>query len=305
MSKTNPASLDLNLIRVFLAVWDARSLTDAGERLHLTQPAVSHALKRLRDEFNDPLFVRVANAMVPTEAASRLEGPVRQALAIIHRAVHEHGGFDPASSDRSFRIAMSDVSAFVLLPALLAKLEKCAPGVQLESVRVDPSTVSAQLRTGEIDLALGFLPDLEEGCLGHLLLKDSCVCLLRAGHPLADAKLDAEDFAKLRFVYAGSGAPGHLMTERWLDQIGIKRTIALRVAHFTIAPEIVKQTDLAVVFPLSMAKRVNQSNDFCLLSIPGDTQDIDVKVHTHVNFSSDSGINWLRDLMTGLFATEN
>ncbi len=303
MSTTNPASLDLNLTRVFLAVWDARSLTDAGERLHLTQPAVSHALRRLREQFDDPLFVRVSNSMVPTEAATRLEGPVRQALAIIHRAVNEHGGFDPARSERTFRIAMSDVSEFVLLPPLLAVLARCAPGVRIESIRIDPSTVGAQLRTGEKDLAIGFLPDLGEGCVGHRLLVDTCVCLVRAGHPSANVALDADGFARLRFVHAGIDATGHQMTDRWLEQVGIQRTIALRVGHFTIAPEIVRSTDLAVIFPRSMAERVNRANDFCLLPLPADPLTFEVKVHTHPNFASDSGIQWLRQLAVRQWAS--
>jgi DNA-binding transcriptional LysR family regulator len=304
MHEMNLTSLDLNLVRVFLAIWDARSLTDAGERLHLTQPAVSHALRRLRDEFEDPLFVRVSNAMVPTDAATRLESPLRQALGIIHRAVHEHSAFEPTRAVRVFRLAMSDVSEFVLLPRLLAELERSAPGVRLESVRVDPATISAQLRTGEVDLALGYLPGLEEGCVSDLLTLDTFVCLVRAEHPLANVELTARTFSELRFVHARlGGATGHQMVERWLDTHGVERTVALRLAHFTIAPEIVRQTDLAVIFPRNMAERVNHAGAFRLLSLPFETLSVEVKVHTHSHFASDLGIRWLRDTLIKQWST--
>jgi len=297
MRQINQNSLDLNLVRVFLAIWDTRSLTDAGERLHLTQPAVSHALRRLRDEFNDPLFVRVGHSMTPTEAAQRLEQPLRQAVSLIHRALQEHVAFDPAKANRIFRIAMSDVSEFVLLPRLQAALAELAPGVLIESVRIVPEAISAQLRTGEVNLALGYLPNLEEGCVSHKLATDSFICLVRSGHPLASVGLTADNFSTLRFVYAGMEATGHQMVERWLDLHQVKRTIALRLAHFTVAPEIVRQTDLAVIYPRSMALQLSQYGDFALLKLPFKTLPIDVMVHTHAHFSSDLGIRWIRDLL--------
>src|SRR5258708_27859066 len=103
----NNTGLDLNLLRIFLAIWDLRSLTAAGDRLGLTQPAISHALRRLRDRFDDPLFVRAANRMLPTEAAVRLHEPFHQAFAIINRAIQERAAFDPTTSPRVFLVAMS------------------------------------------------------------------------------------------------------------------------------------------------------------------------------------------------------
>jgi Transcriptional regulator len=117
MNKPNLGIADLNLLRVFLAIWDLRSLTAAGDRLGLTQPAVSHALRRLRNLFEDPLFVRRPTGMVPTEAAFRLYPPLAQALSIINDAVQQHAKFDPATARREFRISMSDMSEFLFSSA--------------------------------------------------------------------------------------------------------------------------------------------------------------------------------------------
>lgn len=296
MNGVNFATLDLNLIRVFLAIWDTRNLTAAGERLHLTQPAVSHALRRLRDDLGDPLFVRSVNAMIPTDGATRLEPALRQAVSLIQRAVQEGMAFDPLRTQRLFRIAMSDVSEFVLLPPVLAELERCAPGIRIESVRIDPGSVGGQLRTGEVDMALGYLPGLEEGCVSELLGRDSFVCLVREGHPLEARRLCVTDFAQLRFMYAGPEAPGHQMAETWLDGLGVRRNVGLRLAHFTLAPEIVRNTDLAVIFPRSMAERVNHAGGFRLVELPDGAPNIEVKSYTHAHFASDQGIRWLQNL---------
>ncbi|MFL9923052.1 LysR family transcriptional regulator [Herbaspirillum lusitanum] len=297
MRKINTETLDLNLIRVFLAIWDTKSLTDAGERLCLTQSAVSHALKRLRAEFNDPLFVRDANSMVPTSAATQLQVPLRQAIGIINSAVMEYTAFDPMRTNRVFRIAMSDVSEYYYLPPLLAELEQTAPMVQLEVVRLDIHSVGASLYTGDVDLAVGYLPGLKGECVDKPLLTDSFVCLVRAGHPYAMRELSRSNFTDLRFIYVGTEATGHQMVEQWLDESGIRRKTALRLGHFTMAPEIVRRTDLAVIYPRSIAERVNRSQEFVLLELPFEPPSIEVKVHTHAHFTSDMGIQWLSNML--------
>jgi hypothetical protein len=124
MTKHHIGVADLNLLRVFLAIWDLRSLTAAGDRLGLTQPAVSHALRRLRNLFDDPLFLRTPGGMVPTDAAYRLHPPLAQAFAIINEAVQQTGKFDPATVQRVFRVSMSDMSEFYFLPPLVAMLDR-------------------------------------------------------------------------------------------------------------------------------------------------------------------------------------
>ena len=295
------ALADLNLLRVFLAIWDLRSLTAAGVRLGLTQPAVSHALGRLRRTFDDPLFVRAPGGMVPTDAATRLHGPLGQAFGIINRALHEHAAFDPATADRAFRIAMSDVSEFYYLPPLLAWLGTAAPGVRIETVQVAAGVAGAALRTGEVDLVVGYVPGLDADCVSERLFMDGFVCLVRAGHPAAGGALTAEGLAGLRFVHADTSASGHRLVEQHLAGLGIARRHAVRTAHFTVAPEIVGSTDLAVLFPRSVAERVNRGGGFCLLELPFALPDVEIAVHSHSHFSGDLGIRWLRGRLVAMF----
>jgi len=149
MNKSHPVVTDLNLLRVFLAISELRSLTAAGERLGLTQPAVSHALRRLRNLFDDPLFVRTPTGMAPTDAARQLHGPLTRAFDIIDLAVQQVAHFDPATANRVFRISMSDMSEFYFLPPLLAKLAEVAPGVRVEIASAAVEAVGAAMRSGE------------------------------------------------------------------------------------------------------------------------------------------------------------
>lgn len=299
----NPGTVDLNLMRVFLAIWDTHSMTLAADRLALSQPAVSHCLRRLRDVFQDPLFVRTSEGMQPTAAAVKLHGPIDRALDLINGAMQRHAGFDAATSFRRFRISMSDMSAFYFLPPLLAAFEKDAPGVGLEIAPVPLNSVESGMRSGDIDLAIGYVPGLSQDCLSQTLFHDRYVCMVRAGHPLARRALTRQRVGELRYVFTDSAATGHGLTEKWLGQMDIQRNIVLHLPHFIAAPEIVRSTDLAVIFPQSIAKCFNRGRHFRLLPLPFDLPPIEVKLHLHRRFEADAGLAWLRATMTDMFST--
>ncbi|UQP52010.1 LysR family transcriptional regulator [Burkholderia cenocepacia] len=298
MTKPNSGIADLNLLRVFLAIWDLRSLTAAGDRLELTQPAVSHALRRLRTIFDDPLFVRTPTGMVPTDAAHRLYPPLAQALSIINEAVQQLAKFDPATARRVFRISMSE---FYFLPPLVALLERDAHGIRIEAVNVPVESVSAAMRAGEIDLALGYVPGLDAGCVSETLFVDEHVCVVRANHPLGKARPTRDDLTALRYVYASTNATGHRMVEQWLDELNFKRDVVVRLPHFVVAPEIVMNSDLAVIFPKSLAQRFNRGRAFRILPLPFTLPPIEIQVHSHTQFTSDPGVAWLRDTIYSMF----
>jgi DNA-binding transcriptional LysR family regulator len=304
MTKSPPGITDLNLLRVFLAISDLRSLTAAGERLGLTQPAVSHALRRLRTLFDDPLFVRTPTGMVPTDAAVRLHAPLTHAFGIINVAVQQLAKFDPATAHRVFRISMSDMSEFYFLPPLLAMIDSTAPGIRIEVTNFSVESVSAAMRSGEIDLALGYVPGLDAACVSKTLFVDEHVCVVRAGHPLRKRHPTKEDLAGLRYVYASTNATGHRMVEQWLEELNLRRDIVLRLPHFVVAPEIVQNTDLAVIFPKSIAQRFNRTKAFRILPLPFSLPPIEIQVHMHVQFSADPGIAWLRDAICGMFSVQ-
>jgi DNA-binding transcriptional LysR family regulator len=262
---------------------------------------VSHALRRLRNLFEDPLFVRTPNGMVPTDAAFRLYPPLAQAIAIINEAMQQLAKFDPATAQRVFRVSMSDMSEFYFLPPLIALLDREARGIRIDVVNIPVESVSASMRAGEIDLALGYVPGLDAGCVSQTLFVDEHVCVVRAGHPLRKAKPSREDLSALRYVYASTNATGHRMVEQWLDELNLKRDVVLRLPHFVVAPEIVMNTDLAVIFPKSIARRFNRGKAFRILPLPFALPPIEIQVHSHTQFASDAGITWLRETIHAMF----
>ncbi|TKW76860.1 MAG: LysR family transcriptional regulator [Bradyrhizobium icense] len=288
--------LDLNLLRVFFAIWDLRNLTAAGNRLNLTQPAISHALRRLRQRFNDPLFVRSTNRMLPTETAVRLHGPLDQAFAIINRALQEGAAFDPLVTQRRFRIAMSDIAEIYALPRLLGKLTRLAPMARIDVVPLQPDDGVAAMRSGEIDLSVGHMKDPDKECLTVDLFNDRFVCMIRAGHPLAQANLTRANFDKLRFFFARISTPTHQLVEQWLTEGASAARIAVR-GHFTAAPDVIRNSDLAAVFPETMALRLPRAKDFRLFDLPFSLPPIEVKVHSHARFTGDLGIAWMRSTL--------
>lgn len=301
MHKMNVNTVDLNLLRVFLAIWEAGSLTVAGERLGLTQPAMSHALGRLRRLFDDPLFVRTPAGMEPTAAAERLFEPLDAALALVRATLHAEEHFDPASATHTFRMSMSDMSEFYFLPPLIARLEREAPGIKLEVVQVQVERLADALRTREIDLAIGYLPGLERDSRVQRLFGDRHVCMVRAGHPRAGRKLTVDALAGMKHAFVSSAATGHRQVEHWLLEAGVHRNIVLQLPHFTVAPEIVRNTDLAVLLPRSIAQRFNRGRTYRLLEIPVALPAIDVCLYWHARFDADQALRWFRDLMAEMF----
>ncbi len=303
MSPKNLNQFDLNLLKVFLAIWEMRSISAAADKIGLSQPAVSHSLRRLREQFSDPLFLRVGNRMEPTETASRLYEPFSLGLQTIGGAVMGRNEFDPETSDRTFTVAMSDISESFYLPPVLAALEVSAPHVRLKSVRLEPDSVATELRTGQIDLAFGYLPALTPpDFIGELLLEDRFICLIKATHPLANRPLTRQNFSDLTFIDVTVKATGYKMVDALLRNQGVERVSGLRLEHYTNVPEIVRHSQLASIFPFSVSQLLGKSQDFALLELPFPLPGIDVRTHVHTNFGNDKGLLWLRNLFVSAVA---
>jgi DNA-binding transcriptional LysR family regulator len=291
MSRVND-HLDLNLLRVFFAIWDLRSLTAAGDRLGLTQPAISHALRRLRDRFGDPLFVRVANRMLPTDAAVRLHEPLDQAFELLNRTLQSGIIFDPRVTERTFRVAMSDIAEVYLLPRLITELSRVSPFIRVHIVPLVPESLGSSMRSGEIDMAIGAISTPDKDLSSIDIVKDRYICLVRANHPIAKSKLTRSNFSKLRFFFARTTSTVHQLAEQWLADEAVRPRIAVR-GHFTTAPEIVRHSDLAAIFPRMLALDLHRAKDFRLLEIPFDLPPMEVRVHSHSRFANDTGIKWM------------
>jgi DNA-binding transcriptional LysR family regulator len=300
----NMMDLDLNLLRVFDAIATEGSVTRAGERIGLSQPAMSNALSRLRQLFDDPLFVRTPRGMRSTPFAQQLAQPVREALRLVQTALQQHAGFDPGSSGNTFRFYMSDIGEMVFLPGLLERIKCDAPGVKIEVVRIPIRDIHAALEAGELDLAIGFLPGLTTGMRQQALFREHYVCMLRGDHPGIGAKISAKQFRAASHVLVSYAGTGHQVIEETFVAQGLSARIAARVPHFLVVPMILARTDLIVTVPSRVAAVFAQLGNFKVLRLPLYMPNFDVRLHWHQRFHQDPANRWLRQLMTELYAEQ-
>jgi DNA-binding transcriptional LysR family regulator len=292
--------LDLNLLRLFDAVYRARSVSRAAERLGLTQPAASQGLTRLRTLIHDPLFMRAPGGVRPTPKADRLAPAVASALATLELALGDSADFDPASSARAFRIHMSDIGEGRFLPDLMAALREQAPGVRIETLPLPRGEITDALDSGRIDFAFGFLPMVRDSQRSELL-RDRYVVLLRAGHPFIRKRRTGaallQDLRELEFVNVRT----HADTLRILQRLRVEDRLRLTAEHFMALPSIVKATDLAVVMPRNIAEGFAADGGYAIVEPPVAGRDFAVSLHWSRRFEADPGHAWLRGLIEALF----
>jgi len=294
-------SIDIRLLAVFDEIYKTRSVTAAAEALGLGQPAVSVALSKLRHHFGDPLFVRTSSGMEPTPFSEGLVRPVRAVLDALEQVLGHRSEFDPASSDRSFRICMTDISQLALLPKLWKRLRATAPGVRIEVSPLSADT-ARMLESGEADLALGFIPQLEAGFYQQLLFRQNFVCMVAADHPritdaLSLAQFEAEDHA----VISSSGSAPAIV-EREITRQRIKRRVALKIPNFLGAAFVIEHTDLLVTIPQRLGDVLQGRGAFRIFPVPFELPQYEVKQHWHERYHQDEGNRWLRGVVSELLS---
>lgn len=302
--------LDLNLLRVFDAIFQTRSVTIAASNLHLTQPAVSNQLNRLREVLEDPLFVRTNDGMAPTPRAETIAGPIRQALSELRCIVEQQLGFDPGTSDRTFRIFMSDVGQMVLLPKLLELLSREAPAVNVHTVQVPSSRMrGVALESGDVDLAVGYFEEFESSMHRQVLFEEHYVGMVRANHPTIGDTISFEQFLQIpQLVYHPSGG-GHGSQENVVDKAfstaGVERRVAVRVAHAMGITSMVSSSNLLVVVPSRLARACDELIDVTLLELPIEVPRFPIAQYWHDRFHTDPGNRWLRGLFARLYGGQS
>jgi DNA-binding transcriptional LysR family regulator len=286
----NLRAIDLNLLPVFEAIYVERSLTRAGEILHVTQPAVSNALARLRAAFGDPLFVRSGPGMSPTPAAQTLIGPVREALAKLRSGLEPGAGFDPGTSERTFNIAARDIAPSMLMPVLAKRLERTAPGVRIHCHQVDRGEIAAELASGRLDFAID-IPVLARPELDSApLFSDRLVCALRRDHPKAKRALTLKVFLGLRHVAVSSRRAGRMLVDEALSRVGEKLRPVMRLPHYQPAFHVVMSSDLALVAPLSLARRY----PVAIRDLPFDAAGLDLLLFWRRDAADEPANRWAR-----------
>ncbi|AWA38336.1 LysR family transcriptional regulator [Pseudomonas fluorescens] len=283
--------IDLNLLVILDALLSEQHVTRAAERLHLSQPAVSHALARLRDLLGDPLLVRAGSGLVPTARALELAAPLAETLAQVQSLLAPNT-FDPASARRTFRLAMSDYGAALFLPGLIRTLRAEAPGIDLQISHASREGMVEGLLNGDIDLAAGVLPELPGELRSTPLFEERYVCLLDRQSLPAGGVLDLPTYLSRPHVLLemrGSGTPE---IERTLTALRERRRVAISLPHWSVAPRFISGTDLI----LTVASRaLNEVDDESLIVMP---PPFEIAPFTfvsawHKRRGGDQALNWL------------
>lgn len=288
--------IDLNLFTVFEAIYSEGSLTRAAERLNLTQPAISHALARLRERLDDPLFERQGHKMRPTPLAQNLLPQIQSALSQLHGALQQAHVFEPSKADKTFRIAMRDVMEATFIPPVINKLKTEAPNIQMASVHMERKEMEAKLASGEIDFALDVMLPTPQN-INQMKLIDDELVVIRQKESSAKCKTEKQYLAAEHIVVS-LRATGPSLVDYALSSVGLNRTIGLRCQHYFAACQVVSQSDMLLTMPKHYAKvLVQHFSNLELQPLPFETPNIDVYLYWHKNHDNDAGNAWFRGFL--------
>lgn len=295
--------IDLNLLVVFNQLMAERKVSKVAENLGLGQPAVSNALARLRRLMGDELFLRTSAGMQPTPLAEALSTSVGQALGLIHGAVNARSTFDAASSKRRFSIGMTDIGEIYFLPQLMQHLHKLAPHVSITTVRNTALNLKDAMEAGQVDLAIGLLPQLKSGFFQRRLFEQKYVCLVRRRHPLTRrAKLQEADFFAAEHLTVVSAGTGHGKVDQLLARNTLQRTVRLTVPHYVAIGHILQASDLVATVPERLAERMVAPFGLAVLPHPVKLPQIAIHLFWHAKFQKDAANQWLRNVIVALHA---
>ncbi|MDY0835590.1 MULTISPECIES: LysR family transcriptional regulator [Pseudomonas] len=294
----NLSKVDLNLFIVFDAIYTEANLTRAGQIVGITQPAVSNALARLRETFNDPLFVRTAQGMVPTPMAQNIIGPVRNALSLLRVSVQESRIFNPQQAAKTYRISMTDLTEAVILPALFQRLRRLAPTVVIESFLSKRRETTKELAAGRLDFAVDAPLNTDPQVRHVKLMEDRYVCAMRKGHPMAGKdKLTLDDYLSLTHIHISSRRNGLGHVDLALGKMGLQRKIALRSQHYLMASQVLQQTDMVMTVPERFARR----HELHWFNLPvNDVPMVETHLYWHESTDQDPANRWMREQMIEL-----
>ncbi|HZR60583.1 MAG TPA: LysR family transcriptional regulator [Xanthobacteraceae bacterium] len=294
---------ELQQLRVLDALLREHSLTRAARALDLTQPALSKTLAQLRRYFDDPLFVRVALRMEPTPKALQLQAPVR---AILERAASlraEHAAFDPATSQRTFNFCVVDAGLLKLLPPLVERLLREAPGVRLNVAQLEPAHLERWLESGKLDFAMGSFPSMPKGIRRQPLWVERYVSVARRGHPRLSREPTLRAFAAEKHVMVSIAGSGHAheIMQRALEAAIPRDNVVCRIPIFTGAAILAKHTDAIATLPLSVATVLAADLDLQIITPPIKLPKIDISQYWHSRFHNDPANQWIRAVFKSLF----
>lgn len=295
-------SLDLNLLRIFDRLISERKVSAAAESLGLTQPAVSNALKRLRDLTGDELFTRTPTGMQPTQYAMQIAEPVSYALATIEATFNASKAFDPLTSGRTFNLGLTDIGEGYILPKLLRQVATIAPHVRFSTMRTAPETLRESMEKGIVDVAVGLLPGLQGNFFRRRLLLQRYVVCVRRQHPLAgQSTWSAEEFLDQDHVIVSAAGTGHGAVDLQMAKIGALRKIRLTVPHFLALGPILQSIDVVSTIPETLGTILREPFGLVTLNHPIALPQVSIDLFWHRRQQRDPANVWLRSQLIAVF----
>lgn len=290
------SQVDLNLFVVLEAIYREGNLTRAGRQLKLTQPAMSHALKRLRELLKDPLFIREGANMVPTPFSRNMINEVRQALQILEVNLYENRNFDPAHTRRNFQIGFWELMESMILPPLAKVLTRAAPEISITTMRVKRREIEQELASGTLDLVLDIPITMSDNFRQAPLFSDRVVVMARKGHPAIRGELDLDTYLRQDHILVSSRRQGPSLVDAELNRGGRKRRIVLRCQHYFAACRVVSETDMLLTIPQHYAEMLNTGFNNRLHPFPlKSLQQLEIHMYWHESTENDPPNRWLRE----------
>jgi DNA-binding transcriptional LysR family regulator len=300
----NIDDIDLNLLRVFAHLMVERRVSRTADKLGLSQPAVSNALGRLRRALGDDVFVATPNGMEPTAKAQALAPAVTQALGLLQQALRPTASFVAASSQRRVVLALTDVGEMYFVPPLLRRWQHTAPNLHVATVRPASTDLAEAMAQGEVDLALGLLPQLQGGFFQRRLFEQHWVMLMRHQHPLDRAEVTRAQYNRAQHVRVTSLATGHAQLDTWLKQAKLQRDVRVTVPHFGALGHLLTSSDLVATVPQRFAQVVSQPFGLSSRALPASLPALGIHMLWHRRLHRDDFNVWLRAEVAALFADQ-
>lgn len=292
------SSLDLNLMTVFDALMVNRNVTKAGQDIGRSQPAVSHALARLRAIFGDRLFVKTNEGMVPTPRALRLHEQVRRALQNIETAINDEEAFEPVTAKRTFLIAMVEHAAFVLMPCLINRLSVDAPSINLNVVGVTEVPGVDQIDTDRCELAIALQSrNLPRHISSALVYREKFVCVMRADHPVLKTSFALNDY--LAYPHSAVRTSGNAVSlvDLALAELGLERRVAVGISHVLLTNLLLPGSDLIASLPQRNAAFFASEWGLAVRDLPFEVPEFETHMAWHQRYEDDPGHRWMRNLI--------
>lgn len=295
--------IDLNLLVIFQQLLQERRVSAVAVNLGLTQPTVSNALSRLRQQLGDELFLRTSKGMEPTAYAMQLAEPISYALSSIHETLNQRTRFDPLHSQRKFNIGMNDIGEIYFLPTLMKRLSESAPGISFATIRTTGANLADDMEAGRVDLAVGWLPHLKSGFFQRRLFVHGYVCMFRRGHPLdKHSPLTRDEFEAADHVVVSATGTGHATVDASIEKMGIRRKAVLTVPHFVAVGHILATTDMIATVPERFALHCTEPFGLRYVELPLTLPEIGVNLFWHSRFHKEPGNQWIRSFIFDHFS---